>query len=191
MAGGKHSVGGSGARRGRPRKADAAGKQSAATRGTKSMVKRSGGKRAVEAMPGVRGPDAAAGHGELAELRAPADVQRAVRKPVRASGTRVAPLRVPGAGGGVTLSDLLPKDLAAINREHMAQALLHAARQCEKVGNFAQMAQSLRTATQTMGFLEAPEAAEAVDPEERKRKICEAAASYGMVFKKEGEAGEG
>jgi hypothetical protein len=89
-------------------------------------------------------------------------------------------------GGGRTLSDILPKDLAAIGREQMAEALLHAARQCEKVGNFAQMSQSLRTATQTMGFLEKPDEPEAVDPEERKRRICEAARSYGMVPGPEG-----
>jgi hypothetical protein len=89
---------------------------------------------------------------------------------------------VSGAGGGVTLSDILPKDLASIGREEMARALVHAAKQNEKVGQFAQMAQCLRTLAQVGGFLERPEEPVAVDPEERKRMICEAAASYGMVM---------
>jgi hypothetical protein len=182
MAAGKRAVRGGGAGRGRPGAAIAVAERGSGAAADSLSADQGGGE--PQAVRGVWRSDAAAGHGELADVREPADLRPGVRGKARSSKALVAPLRVPGGIlTGTTLNDILPRDLSKVTREDMAEALIHLAKQSEKMGNPVAAAQIMTNAAKMMGHFEEPEAEAApVDPEELKRKICLAAESYGMRF---------
>jgi hypothetical protein len=157
-------------------------------RRAKLLGQGSGGLGAPEGVRDLRRRDEEAGDGELAGIHVAADLQPKVRIKARLgpAALKVAP------GGGKTLADILPRDLSKLGRKEMAEVLRHSAVQCEKLGQMAQMSASLRTMAQVLGFLEKPEEAAAVElsPAERKQRICEAAASYGMQFPPGAEKGD-
>jgi hypothetical protein len=162
--------------------------QKVGARRAKHVGAGSAGVGAPEGVLDLRRGDEEAADGELAGVHGAADVQPGVRRKARlgSAALKVAP------GGGKTLADILPKDLTQLGRKEMAEVLRHSAVQCEKLGQMAQMSASLRTMAQVLGFLEKPEEAPPaeLDPEERKRRICEAAASYGMQFPPGAEKGD-
>jgi hypothetical protein len=136
-----------------------------------------------QAVRGVLRAHAEKGYRELANVRQKADLRPGVRSKIGSSKALVAPFRLPGTVVvGSTLDDILPRDLSKVSRGDMAESLIHLAKKCEKIGNPAAAAQVMTKAAMVMGLFEEPEEVAAVDPEERKRKICEAAASYGMVM---------
>jgi hypothetical protein len=147
-------------------------------------VSEDGADREQQAVRSVLRANAEKGYRELANVRQTTDMRSGVRGKVRSSKALVAPFRPPGAVVvvGATLNDILPRDLSKVTREDMAESLIHLAKKCEKIGNPAAAAQVMTKAAMVMGLFEEPEEVAAVDPEERKRKICEAAASYGMVM---------
>jgi hypothetical protein len=136
-----------------------------------------------QAVRSVLRANAEKGYRELADVRQKADLRSGVRGKVRSSKALVAPFRLPGTVVvGTTLNDILPRDLSKVSREDMAESLIHLAKQCEKIGNPAAAAQVMSKAAMVMGLYEEPEAEVApVDPAESRRRICEAARSYGMI----------
>jgi hypothetical protein len=177
MAEGKRTAGGGGGR-GRKKPADAVIEGGPAS-GHWDSAKRAGSRGGAPLRP-VSGADGAKGHGELAQLRVEADLQSTVRRPVRSPLKALAhEIGLDGSGG---LTSLLPVDVKKIGREEMAKAFLHMARQAEKVGQIGPMINAMTKVMTLMGYDEAPPEQPQSDPEERKRRIMEAAASYGMVL---------